>query len=161
MGYTTYWRNIKFSVPQWLAFRADVKVFLSNLPSEVLIQREYDIHKKPLVGMATIAFNGVGEEGHETFYFEKKSKDFNFCKTARKPYDLAVCGVLMLASLHATSGEISSDGFQAAHGDYPEYVDQEWKDAWKHFQTVYKIGTKEQIFKLFPDSEVLCRLIDA
>ena len=39
-----------------------------------------------------IAINGDGEKGldHETLFFDDKETGFNFCKTARKPYDYAV-----------------------------------------------------------------------
>ena len=45
-----------------------------------------------------IIFNGnpKDEQDHETFYINKKNdkESFNFCKTARKPYDLAVWHLL-------------------------------------------------------------------
>ena len=45
-----------------------------------------------------IMFNGMAIKGldHETFYINKKNdrESFNFCKTARKPYDLAVWHLL-------------------------------------------------------------------
>ena len=58
-----------------------------------------------------IAFNGIGSESHETFVWENKVIDFNFCKTARKAYDPAVCAILILVKKHYGEGvEISSDG---------------------------------------------------
>ena len=48
--------------------------------------------------MDEIIFNGnsIGDLDHETFYINKKNdqESFNFCKTARKPYDLAVWHLL-------------------------------------------------------------------
>lgn len=40
-----------------------------------------------------IIFNGDAEKGedYETFYIDAYDMDFHFCKTARQPYDLAVC----------------------------------------------------------------------
>lgn len=78
-----------------------------------------------------ILFNGLGELGHETFLLERKTqteftrhdgskytneprengKYFNFCKTARKPYDLAVCAILIIAKQHLNDHIIiHSDG---------------------------------------------------
>lgn len=161
MGYTHYTGNLKFSDSSWEKLRKDVRKFLKNLPENVKVQREYDNDSRPLIGKDAIVFNGVGEDGHETFFLTKNGNAFSFCKTARKPYDLAVCGVLMLASVHATSGEISSDGINAAHGQWPDNVDQEWKDAWKHFRSIFPKIDKEMAFKLFTEKEMICRLIDA
>ena len=44
-----------------------------------------------------ISFNGVGDDGHEDFELSRiKGNYFDFCKTARKPYDLAVCCCLLI-----------------------------------------------------------------
>ena len=63
---------------------------------------------------AYFAFNGDGSKGesHETFYIDFDDTDFNFCKTARKPYDLAVTTTLIMLVHHLGSGiEVSGDGF--------------------------------------------------
>ena len=167
MGYTHYHKNLSFTDATWEKLRRDVRKLLKNLPEDVKVQREHNNDSRPLIGKDSIIFNGVGENGHETFLMDKKASEFEFCKTARKPYDLAACGVLMLASVHATSGQISSDGVNGAWkheptgNSYPDNVDQEWKDAWKHFQTIFPKIDKEKAFKLFHNKEVICRLIDA
>lgn len=161
MGYTHYMRSVTILDVNWEKLRKDVRKLLKNLPEDVKVQREYNNDSRPLIGKDAIVFNGVGEDGHETFWVDRKDPGFSFCKTARKPYDLAACCVLMLASVHATSGKISSDGINAAHGEWPDNVDQEWKDAWKHFQTIFPKIDKEKAFKLFTEKEMICRLIDA
>jgi hypothetical protein len=69
-----------------------------------------------------VAFNGLGEDSHETFGWDAicpinpihragKPFYFDFCKTARKPYDAVVTACLIL--LKQTYGEavqVSSDG---------------------------------------------------
>ena len=59
-----------------------------------------------------IAFNGDDSKGenHETFYLDKNDEGFSFCKTATKPYDLAVCLALLSIKKHEPSVKISSDG---------------------------------------------------
>jgi hypothetical protein len=60
--------------------------------------------------------NGAGDESHETFivlehFSQNVAHGFNFCKTARKPYDQAI--VACLAVLKWRLGEcidVSSDG---------------------------------------------------
>lgn len=72
---------------------------------------------KPIVDSKMIYFNGAGSKkfdlGHETFAIARVggSGDFgNFCKTARKPYDLAVCAALILLAYHVPKATVSSDG---------------------------------------------------
>ena len=62
-----------------------------------------------------IAFNGDSSKGldHESFVFkigEGKERAFNFCKTARKPYDFFVCLALLSMTNNIEGVEISTDG---------------------------------------------------
>ena len=69
---------------------------------------------KPEIDERSIAFNGIEEESHETFFIPRNPKylhDFNFCKTARKDYDPIVTAVLTILALYwGPAIEISSDG---------------------------------------------------
>ena len=106
---------------------------------------EFDVQKPPEVSNEMIRFNGVADEGHETFIlFKKKPKGqdggdgqgryFYFCKTARKPYDLAVCLVLLSLANHATkSMKITSDG--------------DWDGDWTDARAAYK-----ELFGVDPES---------
>jgi hypothetical protein len=148
MGYTHYWRKLKFSNAGWKELRGLTETVMANLPTNVKIAWEYDSEDKAVeVSAKCIRFNGVGEEGHETFMLERKSSDFEFCKTNRKSYDLAVCSVLILASLLCESGQISSDGI----GD--TYTDSEWVDAWKFLSNLLPVplSDREKVFKSFED----------
>lgn len=69
-------------------------------------------------------FNGVGDDAHETFYIGRKFVDdghyvsrddnkrvFEFCKTSRKPYDLAVvCCLIVFKHYLPNDIAIFSDG---------------------------------------------------
>ena len=161
MGYTHYWQGITFTDSNWEKLHKDVRKLFKSLP--VNIQREYDNSSRPLVGKDAIVFNGVGNDGHETFFLSKGDPEFSFCKTSQKPYDLAVCCVLMLASVHGDmNGKdvgISSDGINAAHGQYPDNIDSEWIEAFSHFKNIFpKIG-KEKAFRLFREKEMICRIM--
>lgn len=65
---------------------------------------------------AEILFNGIGDDGHETFGFPLApfagKPEFNFVKTAAKPYDAVVTACLIVARDHFTREEleIKSDG---------------------------------------------------
>ena len=98
MGYTNYWIQKKaFSNDEWTAIKKEYDYMVENF-NDVLIE---DQTKKK----SEIVFNGLKENdlNHETFYLTKKirpafyegdNRKFNFCKTARKPYDLAVWHLL-------------------------------------------------------------------
>lgn len=112
MGYTHYWRGNgqEISPEKWQLICSDARAVLKTVP--VMLWREYDDpDTQPEIGPDLIAFNGAGDKGHETFWLERRPAKFTFCKTAYKPYDLAVCAVLIIAHHHA--GDIltiSSDG---------------------------------------------------
>lgn len=68
---------------------------------------------RPIISNSEIRFNGDASKGedHETFVLEKNGSGFQFCKTARKPYDRYVKAVLLVAKAVAPAAvEISSDG---------------------------------------------------
>jgi len=105
---------------------------------KIVLAREYDSPKSgnPEVTPDHIRFNGWKDEGHETFLVTRERPDlpswdpaakesFDFCKTARKPYDLAVCLVLLSMSRHAPrSVRVGSDG--------------DWEMEWTEARRVYK-----------------------
>jgi hypothetical protein len=116
MGYTHYWyKPEKLSPELWKKFTDDFKTILPHF--EILLDND-----------EIIFFNGVGEYSHETFCLERidseferrlnkdESLSFSFCKTARKPYDIAVCCALIIGAKHLPI-RVESDG------------DEEWEDA--------------------------------
>jgi hypothetical protein len=74
----------------------------------------------------TIAFNGDAKTGddHETFRIHKEhNPDFNFCKTAYKPYDLVVCALLAFINHIAPDAlDIRSDGDEEDWREALEFV---------------------------------------
>lgn len=67
---------------------------------------------RPVVNETQICFNGVCEDAHETCKISRShDSDFNFCKTAQKPYDRYVVAVLCICHYFAPGAlDISSDG---------------------------------------------------
>ena len=136
MGYTHYWRNPEgFSETQWIAIIADVRKLFAALPDHSDSSGAYhsgdplaiDDQKggPPVCGTKQIWFNGGGghDLNHETFVMVPRPDNFAFCKTARKPYDLVVQAVLLVAKHHKPDLYVSSDG------DYDE-----WEEARKWAQ---------------------------
>lgn len=140
MGYTHYWyRQEEIPLPAWRSFTSQVKAILSLKGTDAPpVAEESDTAAPPVVTDLEVVFNGVGDDGHETFYVARvlpkgrhrfrgtvgeklpsgKKSVFTFCKTARKPYDKVV--VACLYALKAALGDdakIESDGNRANHAD--------------------------------------------
>ena len=120
MGYTHYWTPKVASPKQWKAFIGVCKRLNKELPDytetaggycndELLVIAGGSGEGKPIFTNKEICFNGGNGMEHETFYLEPKKLDWNFCKTARKPYDLLVVACLIAAYEHL-GYEVSSDG---------------------------------------------------
>lgn len=120
MGYTHYWYIAdEIGQDSWDKFLGDFRLILPNFESTLDIQGDQKLqHDKDMIYL-----NGIGELSHETFCLERITETtahtqrddngliFNFCKTARKPYDIAVCSALIIAKKHfGESIMISSDG---------------------------------------------------
>lgn len=102
MGYTHYYQqHSKPTEQQWANFTHHVKE---------LIEMSWDIELDIEITTDLIAINGVGDESHETFLMERGNTTWDFCKTARKPYDQVVTAVLILARYTFPDYSLSSDG---------------------------------------------------
>lgn len=114
MGYTHYFSSQRnFTDAEWAALTSITRKIVLSVKNSIPLAFECDDENTPpLIDNEQIRFNGVGDDGHETFIVSKKhSSDFNFCKTAQKPYDEVVVAVLCAANSIAPSAlDISSDG---------------------------------------------------
>ena len=115
MGYTHYWNHDGFTDSEW----EQVKQQAPNIigASSVPVQFEYDESKPYFISDNLLRFNGIDDDGHETFYFPKEGSDREFCKTARKPYDEIVVAMLIMMSRIKPSFSWSSDGDHEDHED--------------------------------------------
>ena len=125
MGYTHYFYTAKtINKVNWEILTGAVEILLKDCNRD--IQKEYDDTDEPEISEQRIRFNGIDDDGHETFMLSreydgfqdncgKNKRDicqcFSFCKTARKPYDKYVTAVLILAKLYLGKGiKLFSDG---------------------------------------------------
>jgi len=110
MGYTNYWtQNRAFTTQEWGDIRAACIPMFNRLKQV----KGGDGTGRPCIDNTDIIFNGDGmkDEDHETFRLEKNGNGFQFCKTARKPYDRYVKAVLVVANFYAPGAlEVSCDG---------------------------------------------------
>lgn len=109
MGYTHYWSKEGEINPA--DYKAALKDCVKIIKSKLDILAGPEATGKPKVSMG-ISFNGKDDEGHETFSLPPSPdqlKKFEFCKTARKPYDVVVTACL--ARMAEVKGfGVSSDG---------------------------------------------------
>jgi hypothetical protein len=153
MGYTHYYDQTKdFSKKRWENLVDDTRTIIAYCKKKgIHIDFEWNEQKEPEISDEMIRFNGRGDEGYETFVLVKKkpkswrentNEYFYFCKTARKPYDLAVGLVLLRAESNAPKVlKISSDGY--------------WEKSWKYIQEAYKEIFKDEPVCPFPQQTVL------
>jgi len=131
MGYTHYWSRPKtFTVKSFTAAAADCERVVKSLKCQV--QRESDDTTPAVFSRDSVRFNGVGDAGHETFAIprvftriyegQKSDKDgwSDFCKTAAKPYDLAVCACLVVFKHHYEEKFIVASDGDDGHESWPE-----------------------------------------
>jgi len=116
MGYTHYWyRESKIDPTIFQSIVADFKqvvamVKRTRIDDEPVMLRGGLGKGAPIIASDNVCFNGDGELAHETFEFpqifnpvfpqsstSRPELFFEFCKTAQKPYDLAVTCFLIIA----------------------------------------------------------------
>lgn len=90
MGFTRYWEFEKLDSEKFKDFSSICILLIDgmDIPLEDVV-----------INDAQVRFNGVDDDGHETFNFRLSNDGFNFCKTNTKPYDEVVCGCLYVAKL--------------------------------------------------------------
>jgi len=147
MGYTHYWRLKKGKYYLTEKCLEDIKEVIEE--HKDIIQYEDDDNRKPIAKINEIRFNGIGKDGHETFSITVPPKEdkiskfqngfmFNFCKTARKDYDIVVCKILLILKAHLKGKMIlGSDGFS----NYELSFDGCWNEAIEKIKDMgYKIN---------------------
>lgn len=126
MGYTHYFtqkRDLKVSEMERLVDAAEKIIAASGVP----VLFEFDSNEPPELSPDCIRFNGKLDDGHETFMLPKtrpakqkwedaQDRGFQFCKTARKPYDVVVA-----AALCAVSQIVPSAFFIQTDGDVEDW----------------------------------------
>jgi hypothetical protein len=112
MGYTHYASRPKtLPIRKFKLAAEDCRKVVEALCLEkgFKVQFSLDDPKPPHFGADSIRFNGEGENGHETFVIDRVYEPYSeqpkpsrgegwieFTKTARKPYDAAVCACLIV-----------------------------------------------------------------
>ena len=111
MGYTRYWTRTEKPITQ--EFIDEVERIFADCEKRDIRICNWNGKDNPTVTMDMVAFNGNGIIGadHESCVFDNNKTGFDFCKTARKPYDYAVRRVLVAAETLGLVTDVSDDGF--------------------------------------------------
>ena len=116
MGYTRYWERTDKAYGDDFVNEVQ-KIFADCASRGIILKDGRGEGSGPKADINLIWFNGNGEFelDHETCFipnttYEHYEKGFNFCKTARKPYDYAVRRVLKLAEEYGIITDVSEDG---------------------------------------------------
>ena len=127
MGYTHYFeQTTAIPTDKIQTIKKEARKLLRTDMAKAEVRYEGDSDSPALIQYGTkglIRFNGIGSKAHETFYLDltETAGAFNFCKTARKPYDKYVCSILIsLAFLAPSCFDLESDG---------SLREPEWQDA--------------------------------
>ena len=158
MGYTHYWEFKDNIAPKdfkdgenKFARAAELIRKAYNKVTEMGIEIADGMGEgEPTISDREVYFNGKGDESCETFGIQANDGKWNFCKTARRPYDLLVC-VSLLAFKEAFGDDFSykSDGitkeayenrennkYWKQIGFVPEGPEEEWMEAYKVWEEI-------------------------
>lgn len=124
MGYTNYFKGKKSTDAKFMEFSDACKKLHDSLPEKSesaggyyndmpIVIKGGNGEGEPIFNNDMVCFNGDDstDMSHETFRIEKKGTN-DFCKTARKPYDLLVVACL-IAAWQILNYKFSSDGFSS------------------------------------------------
>ena len=89
MGYSHYWKIEEDMTVQEFKHLQSIAAKIAEA-SDAPVGLSINTH--PLYPSITV--EGMASDAHETFYLTSKAVKFEFCKTARKPYDEVVVGIL-------------------------------------------------------------------
>lgn len=119
MGATHYWYQPEdFGAERWKACISDVRRLLPEFERlGVKLVCDSGNSTEPIINDTMVRFSGPGAAGNEVFLLNRRGvirpgrkEAFSFCKTAMKPYDLAVMACLIVAKHHfGDAFRVSSD----------------------------------------------------
>jgi hypothetical protein len=133
MGYTHYWSHADIEPAVWAGLAQDTRKILGHIHSIVeVVNGDGEAGSEPTVSDAHITFNGTqaNDEWHETFSLVPAATEFDFCKTNRKPYDLAVTTVLLRFAVVIPTFYFWSDGAW----------EEEWEETCGYYCEIFGIN---------------------
>ena len=98
MGYTNYWEcETDFTDDEWKAVCEEAQ-YMKEIDSSYQENMFRTLDGVDILENE-ICFNGVADNGCETFYLNRKATSFSFCKTREMPYDIYVWHLLTFCQM--------------------------------------------------------------
>lgn len=168
MGYTNYWyRPTVLDQDRFDKFSEDAKSLALGWEGPIADGAGVE-GSKPRFDHDEVTFNGVEDDAHEAFHIprvfdppswrpepDEDGLHFDFCKTARKPYDTLVCAVLIAFKHHFPEVVVASDGNWGGYNFTPKRWDgknwvptgeiEQHEAEWEDGRHLYK--------RVFPDRD--------
>lgn len=150
MGYSHYWyKRPEIKPDVWAKIWADSKKITDYLDYQHNIKVKYEHPITSVKAPSILAFNGTGEGAYETFFIDRVNQGdgiehgfyWNCVKTAFRPYDLAVCCVLLIFKHY-----LKDDFLLRSDGETKDGIEENWKLA---IREVYNILGYTNDFKNF------------
>lgn len=118
MGYTHYF-NFNKGIGQFTEqVISDVKVIVKHYKDILAVEE---------ISADNISLNGIEPNDYEQFEITGSIINYNFCKTATKPYDLPVSEILLiLKHFYSDNFQLESDGFYISTITKQEVIDNNW-----------------------------------
>ena len=109
-GYTHYWEHDGFDDSTWDKLKREAKTIIQKAIRDGVELAGPFGDGKPQITSYEIALNGAGKDSYETFRLTKSPQEFEFTKTAQRPYDPVVVSILAAAKKLNKSFKPRSDG---------------------------------------------------
>ena len=95
MGYSHYWKKVGMppTEKKWAQIQERAREIVEK-HKDILCFEFNQPDKKPEISSRCVQFNGKGDDGCETFLLLRNMEDWEFCKTERELYDVAVVEML-------------------------------------------------------------------
>lgn len=120
MGFSHYLTPTKTATQeQWEAFTKKAKEIIDAFGEPVYNWNGEEEGAEITNDMIRLNGCAAKDEDHETFHIERNSGTWDFCKTARKPYDTVVVALLIVGQAMGIIESWSSDGDEE-DGDFDE-----------------------------------------
>lgn len=154
MGYTNYFTAKKTDDGKFPKEFVDaVSNIVSNAPCKLTGWDCDKLESKPEVSDERISLNGYGDDGHESFTLVPDG-EWEFCKTAEKPYDIVVKAILITAErMGILSEEFSFDGERETDKMYNDAIDFLGYLKWKAKDKVAEECLKVTNVRVYPFKE--------
>lgn len=125
MGYTRYWTRTDKPITQ--EFVDVVNKIIADARNKGITICNWNGEGEPEVTLERVALNGPEENdlGHESFVLTNKA-EWDFCKTARKPYDYVVRSILKEGKKMGIVKDVSDDGDNEEIISDKDYLNGRW-----------------------------------